>query len=52
MMDLLVQIVIVATVLVMVILPVVAQDRPAHLREQMLRPLCRRHWWNRIHNGH
>jgi hypothetical protein len=51
MMDLLVQIVVAAAVLVMVILFVVAQAPGDHPRERILRHATGRHWWNRTRRG-
>ncbi|MGF6777134.1 hypothetical protein P3T21_002334 [Paraburkholderia sp. GAS334] len=52
MMDLLVQFVVVAAILAMLVLFIVALDRRPHLREREPRPVSRRHWRNRVHNGH
>ncbi len=52
MMDLLVQVVVAAAILVMVVLAVIAQDRRTSVRERNLRSASHRHWWNRTHNGH
>ncbi|CAE6835379.1 hypothetical protein R69927_01360 [Paraburkholderia domus] len=52
MMDLLVQLVVAAAILAMVVLVVILQGRRATLRERILHPAVRRHWWSRTHNGH
>lgn len=52
MMDLLVQLVVAAVILAMVALLVIEQGRRATLRERILHPVSRRHWWNRTRNGH
>jgi hypothetical protein len=50
-MDLFVQVVVSAAVLVMVILFVVALDSRANPRERVLRRVTARHWWNRTRHG-
>ncbi|WP_168792720.1 hypothetical protein [Paraburkholderia aromaticivorans] len=50
-MDLLVQIVVSAAVLVIVILFVVALDSRPNPRERVLRRVTGRHWWNRTRHG-
>lgn len=49
--DLLVQIAVSAAVLAMVVLFVIAQDRPGNTRERVLRYTAGRHWWNRTRHG-
>lgn len=52
MMDLLVQLAVVAVILAMVVLFVITQERRATLRERILHPVSRRHWRSRTRNGH
>lgn len=52
MIDLLVQLAVAGGVLAMVIILVVAQDRPANLRDRILRAEVRHHWWSRTRDGH
>jgi hypothetical protein len=52
MIDLLVQLLVVAVVLTMLVLFVLALDRGPHLRERVSQTAHRRHWWNRTRDGH
>lgn len=52
MMDLLVQLAVAAVILAMVVLFVITQERRTTLRERILHPASRRHWWNRARNEH